>query len=204
MEHIDYILPVYFDKAEGPYIHGNGFFIDNLFITAAHVPEKDAASIGIPYIYWKGEKLLLNDTSHLFTSYNVDEEKPESFESDVAADLAVFSFSNITSPLTLSQELPNVGMRLSCNFHHSTAPTSIEDDKDCYLWETIGVVDDYVSNVSNFFIAKMTPSHPNGGSSGCPLFSDGKVYGILHSGCDNMCAFYSAAHAVQLLDQLHL
>ena len=39
MEHIDYILPVYFDKAEGPYIHGNGFFIDNLFITAAHVPE---------------------------------------------------------------------------------------------------------------------------------------------------------------------
>ena len=60
MDYIDYILPVYFDKAEEPDIQGNGFFIDKLFITAAHILEKDAASIGIPYIYWKGEKLLLN------------------------------------------------------------------------------------------------------------------------------------------------
>ena len=78
MDYIDYILPVYFDKAEEPDIQGNGFFIDKLFITAAHILEKDAASIGIPYIYWKGEKLLLNETPHLFTSYNVDETKPES------------------------------------------------------------------------------------------------------------------------------
>ena len=54
MDYIDYILPVYFDKAEEPDIQGNGFFIDKLFITAAHILEKDAASIGIPYIYWKG------------------------------------------------------------------------------------------------------------------------------------------------------
>lgn len=203
MDYIDYILPVYFDKAEGPDIHGNGFFIDKLFITAAHVLEKDTASIGIPYIFWNGEKLLLNEASHLFTSYNVDETKPESFESDVSADLAVFLFPNVKSPLTLSQALPHVGMRLSCNFHHHTTQMPIEDNKDCNFWETIGVVDDYVSNVSNFFIAKMTPSHPIGGSSGCPIFSDGKVYGILHSGSGNMCAFYSAAHAVQLLNQLN-
>lgn len=29
MDYIDYILPVYFDKAEEPDIQGNGFFIDN-------------------------------------------------------------------------------------------------------------------------------------------------------------------------------
>ena len=33
MDYIDYILPVYFDKAEEPDIQGNGFFIDKLFIT---------------------------------------------------------------------------------------------------------------------------------------------------------------------------
>ena len=43
MDYIDYILPVYFDKAEEPDIQGNGFFIDKLFITAAHILEKDAA-----------------------------------------------------------------------------------------------------------------------------------------------------------------
>lgn len=48
MDYIDYILPVYFDKAEEPDIQGNGFFIDKLFITAAHILEKYAASIGIP------------------------------------------------------------------------------------------------------------------------------------------------------------
>lgn len=31
MDYIDYILPVYFDKAEEPDIQGNGFFIDKLF-----------------------------------------------------------------------------------------------------------------------------------------------------------------------------
>ena len=40
MDYIDYILPVYFDKAEEPDIQGNGFFIDKLFITAAHILEK--------------------------------------------------------------------------------------------------------------------------------------------------------------------
>lgn len=39
MDYIDYILPVYFDKAEEPDIQGNGFFIDKLFITAAHILE---------------------------------------------------------------------------------------------------------------------------------------------------------------------
>ena len=96
MDYIDYILPVYFDKAEGPDIHGNGFFIDKLFITAAHILEKDAASIGIPYIYWKGEKLLLNETPHLFTSYNVDETKPESlFQVDFYNSFLVRKNKNI-------------------------------------------------------------------------------------------------------------
>lgn len=40
MDYIDYILPVYFDKAEESDIQGNGFFIDKLFITAAHILEK--------------------------------------------------------------------------------------------------------------------------------------------------------------------
>ena len=70
-----YIYPIF---GENRTVIGQGFVANGLFITAAHILEKDAASIGIPYIYWKGEKLLLNETPHLFTSYNVDETKPES------------------------------------------------------------------------------------------------------------------------------
>lgn len=203
MNYKDYILPVYFDTAEGPDPHGNGFFIDHLFITAGHVLEKDVASIGFPYIYWKGEKMLLDDTSHLLTSYNVEENKSESYECDLAADLAVFTFPNVISPMKLSHKLPHVGMKLSCDFHHRLDPTFIKHNKRCYLWETTGVVDEYIQNVPNFFTAKMEPSHPIGGSSGCPLYANGVVYGILHGGKDNICAFYSAVHAAQLLSQVH-
>ena len=165
MNYKDYILPVYFDTAEGPDPHGNGFFIDHLFITAVHVLEKDVASIGFPYIYWKGEKMLLDDTSHLLTSYNVEENKSESYESDLAADLAVFTFPNVISPMKLSHKLPHVGMKLSCDFHHRLDPTFIMHNKRCYLWETTGVVDEYIQNVPNFFTAKMEPSHPIGGGA---------------------------------------
>ena len=165
MNYKDYILPVYFDTAEGPDPHGNGFFIDHLFITAGHVFEKDVASIGFPYIYWKGEKMLLDDTSHLLTSYNVEENKSESYESDLAADLAVFTFPNVISPMKLSHKLPHVGMKLSCDFHHRLDPTFIMHNKRCYLWETTGVVDEYIQNVPNFFTAKMEPSHPIGGGA---------------------------------------
>ena len=160
--------------------------------------------IFIPYIHWNGEKILLDDTSLLLTTYNVEETKSESFESNLAADIAVFTFPNVVSPMRLSHTLPHVGMKLSCDFHHHINPKMIEDNKGCYFWETTGVVNEYVPNVSNFFIVKMEPLHTNGGSSGCPLYADGIVYGILHGGKDNTCAFYSADHAAQLLSQVRV
>ena len=68
MDYIDYILQVYFDKAEEPDIQGNGFFIDKLFITAAHILKVYVA----PCILVNGRTYALSKEPSLFVSYFED------------------------------------------------------------------------------------------------------------------------------------
>lgn len=122
-------------------------------------------------------------------------------EAEWAADIVVYKVNGINSPLRLAEKLPMSGQQLSCNFYHKKPlpEGNATNNHQSFLWRTTGVVQEFVPKVPNFFIAKMEPRHPFKGSSGSPLFKGDKVYGILHSGGDDICGFFATAYAVELL-----
>jgi hypothetical protein len=216
MKPIDYIFPI-IGEDRSPLdknlitqknIIGNGFFVKNYFITAEHVKNIPSKT---KYILVNGEKFFLNNLLDLpYKSLIINKDgKPYGHEDKNSTDLAVYLFDDLemNSPLSFSDSPPERGQRLHCDFYHSmkdkTLPSQISEivsSLHLYFWETSGVVeteDKYF--VGNFFGARMTPAHPEGGSSGCPIYDGNIVYGILHNGGENLCGFYSAAHALQLL-----
>lgn len=171
---------------------GNGFFVGDYFVTAAHV----ISAVKFPFIKMNGQEFFLKQTDAIVWRKMSENPKGEEFENTDNADVAIFHFPNADSPLQLSEKLPEPSTILSCNYHyHSKLCESqgVVGDKDCFL--------------GNFFGCRMTPIHPiEGGSSGSPLIKDNIVYGILHAGDTSdtsICVFSSAAHALHLL-RLHL
>jgi hypothetical protein len=216
MKSIEYIYPI-IGEDRSPLLKnhitqkaviGNGFFVDNFFITAEHVKNIKSST---KYILVDGREYYLNNLLNLpYKSLTYDKEgMPYGHEDIDSTDIAVYLFDNleINSPLRLSDSLPERGQHLHCDFYHSIKDKSltsqiseIVSSLNLYFWETSGVVeseDKYF--VGNFFGARMTPAHPNRGSSGSPLYDGNIVYGILHNGEENLCGFYSAAHALKLL-----
>jgi hypothetical protein len=201
MNQDNFIFPVYFDTAEGPDMHGNGFFIENYFVSAAHVVEEDPSVCSAPYIIIFGNKVFLNNENLLFREYTVNDSDSDTYEKNDAADIVVYKVNGINSPLHLAEKLPMSGQQLSCNFYHKKPlpEGNATNNHQSFLWRTTGVVQEFVPKVPNFFIAKMEPRHPFKGSSGSPLFKGDIVYGILHSGGDDICGFFATAYAVELL-----
>ena len=196
----DFIFPVFFDMEEGQDMQGNGFFVDNYFITAAHVVQKDYAVQSDPYILSFGKKIYLNDDNLLLERYTVDDNNSETYETENAADIAIFKAVGIHSPFVLAEVFPNCGQRLTCNFHHRKPfPVRTPTRQDSFFWETTGIVQEHVPNVPNFFIATMDPEHPYRGSSGSPIFEGNMVYGVLHSGSKKISGFFSAAKIIRLI-----
>ena len=175
-------------KKEIPF--GNGFFVSDYFITAAHVIAESTA----PYINVNNQKIPLEQTNAIVWRIMPTELTEEEYASIDIADLAIFHFPDIGSPLHLSEKLPEPSTTLFCNYHYHyifCESQCVVGDKDYFL--------------GNFFGCRMTPIHPTeGGSSGSPLLKDNIVYGILHAGNKkdtSICVFYSAAHALHLLRQ---
>ena len=169
---------------------GNGFFVGEYFVTAAHV----VAEAHAPYINVNDQEISLDQTNAIIWQIMPMGSTEEEYADTDNADVAIFHVPNADSPLQLSEKLPEPSTILSCNYHcHSKLCESqgVVGDKDCFL--------------GNFFGCRMTPIHPiEGGSSGSPLIKDNIVYGILHAGhkSDNsICVFFSAVHALHLLRQ---
>ena len=213
MKTLDFIYPIFRDIEEGIDFIGNGFFADNLFITADHVLKPNDCLAGSdPYIVVNSKKYVLKNKVDLrFKKITLNEKNQmQGYEDEESADIAAFVFDNlkISSPLILSESMPKYGKSLHSDFFHRLQDENNEEQKSVvinaqklYIWETTGLVWGEEGFCGNFFGATMNPKHPSGGSSGSPIYDGNIVYGILHSGGGDFCGFYSSPHALKLLRQ---
>lgn len=213
MKALDFIYPIFRDIEEGIDFIGNGFFADNLFITADHVLKPNDCKAGSdPYIVVDSKKYVLRNKASLdFKKITLNENNQmQGYEDEGSADIAAFVFDDlkISSPLFLSDSLPEYGQTLHSDFYHrlqvgnnKEQKTVVINSQKMYIWETTGLVWGEEGFCGNFFGATMKPKHPSGGSSGSPIYDGNIVYGILHNGGEDLCGFYSSTHALKLLRQ---
>lgn len=216
MDVSDFIVPIYYkDVGAGSSIFeekiveccdGNGFFVGNYLITAAHVV-KEIKCGKLFYIKWNNSQLILNDYELVFYLEMPDENicgKLEYLDTN-KGDVAVFKLENINSPLQLSKKLPHSNCSYNCDFFHSEQYKNNQMAiPKRYFWKTIGTFIKNPENpCGNYFAMRMSPTHPVGGSSGSPLYCDNEVYGILHGGNQeslDICVFYSSSHLSKFLE----
>lgn len=169
---------------------GNGFFIKDYFITAAHVIEEARQA----YIKFGIEEILLCRKDAVIWR-SISTENNEEYANPDSGDIAVFRVEGVNSPLMLSDGLPDMGeMLYSCYYYQNNwhnAKGLVGNDKDWFN--------------GNFFGWKTDADtiHPTeGGSSGSPLFKNNIVYGVLHAGNKedpSICVFISASFVKKLL-----
>jgi len=200
---------------------GNGFYIDNYFITAAHVivNNQNVNAQSNPFIIIDGKEIeLTKERADLWKSLRSNENgNPIEHENSDLGDVAIFRYPGVKSELVLSKNLPKYGETLQCYFLHTEKPkagiqytTKVIGSISLYDWETSGQVHEKDGFLGNFYGATMQPEHPTGGgSSGSPLMKGNVVYGILHAGDPldkdenlfhpEICVFFAASAALQLL-----
>ena len=210
----DYIVPLFATcEKESPLNHcikinelcfvGNGFFVENYFITAAHVIRE-----GIDhYFEWKNRRVELKDLELVeIRELEYDESgNPYGHHGYDKGDVAIFKFEGVHSPFRLSNTTPQPGMSFHCDFYHKKQYPKEEGHTNIFFWRTEGhlVIEDD-DPAENFFGMYMNPVHPEGGgSSGSPLYEENIVYGILHGGGPiehpEVCVFNSASFIRRLL-----
>lgn len=217
MENIKSVLPIYAktQKANSfnvqdladlvkEEIVGNGFFAEgSYFFTAAHVinDTHNDTNKSEPYIKIDDKKIELKlENAIVFKELPYDDEgRPKDHHLHINGDIAIFKLEGIESIFVLSESLPKHGQTLKNSYYVNRY------DKE-ELKESVAIIHDAKDFKGNFYSATMIPSHPTtGGSSGSPLFIGDTVYGILHAGGNtvfpDVCVFYSAAHALQLLSE---
>ena len=225
MDYQNFILPIFVhimdnNNSNRPSLVGNGFFVNDLFITASHVISDNQGrnDQSNPYVIIDGKEIeLISSKAFIWKTmpydYNGDPIGHANIEN---GDFVAYEILNINSPLKLANSLPNYGEKLQCCYYHNIKLNSIDnkqvfisDINPIYYWDTEGVVFDSSGFLGNFYGAKMSPQHPtSGGSSGSPLLKDNIVYGILHAGNPHdeledkthpeICIFYAASAALQL------
>jgi len=172
---------------------GCGVLIENWFVTAAHVVQEHDFILFID-----GNTIRLNKSDALIFKYN---------QTENGADIAIFRLEGYKSPLRFDTNLPQKGMMLdSISYEHVVeGKSSIEnifrdETKDWYkLTECQANI---IELAGNFFKCK-TSTILKPGSSGSPVFRNGKVFGILHGGLPGkpICVFQSSASIIEQLKQ---
>lgn len=165
MDFKQYVIHIITDN----YICGCGVLVGHNFITAGHVIEESV-----------NPRIKLGDDTIFLTN-------PIIFHNDNNAegyDIAVYNISEANSPLQLSSSLPISGDNL----------------KSC-SWRVIPEGNEYIEcnavvkeqQEGNYFYCD-TDVLLKTGSSGSPIFKEGKVIGILARGQEGtpLCAFLSA------------
>lgn len=217
----NYIVPIFVhtevggDNASNSIVTlaGNGFYIDDFFITAYHVIEGNEKINGQsnPFIIVDGkEKELTLKDSYRCMSYPINPDNgTKGYEKGSSGDVAIFKMPGVKSDLVLADSLPRYGDTLDNIFYYEAPQAEGQQREegqpmaDIYCWPTKGQIFDEDGFLGNFFGAQMTPIHPKkGGSSGSPLFKGNVVYGVLHAGNTShpeYCIFFSAQAIRQLI-----
>jgi hypothetical protein len=220
----NYILPIYVHIDFGcteirPSFIGNGFIVNDYFITAHHViaDNQNINGQSNPYIIINGVECELTvEKSHSWKTTPCDKNGNAIGHDDKNnGDFIAYKIEGLRSPLHLAECPPKYGEVLDCCFYHNVNPSihtmdNSEEHSSVYYWETRGTVMGSDGFSGNFFGATFETCHPtDGGSSGSPLFKDNEVYGILHGGNPEdegekhpeICAFYIANDALKEISQ---
>lgn len=173
---------------------GCGVLVGNLFVTAAHIVQEHDF-----HLFINGKNIWLRKEDALLFKYKQAED---------GADIAVFCLEGYKSPLEFDTSSPQKGMHLdSISYEHIVeGSSSLEnifqnESKDWYkVIECQATIDELAGN---FYQCK-TSAILKPGSSGSPVFHNGKVFGILHGGQvgTNLCVFQSSCSILSLISQV--
>ena len=184
----NYVFPTVDDLNDGC-----GVLVGNLFVTAAHVVQEHDFRLWVD-----GKEVRLKKDDSILFKYKQAED---------GADIAVFRLEGFNSPLELDTSTPQTDMLLdSVSYEHivegspNTDNIFLDESRDCYkLIECNATIEELAGN---FYQCK-TSVILKPGSSGSPVFHNGKVFGILHGGQlgTNHCVFQSSSSILTLLRQ---
>lgn len=184
---VNYLLPIFGQHAD---IIGQGFIADGYFITASHVLNLDSAA----YIVYQGKTISLTKETPIVNSCPPMENGIVNLDETSPADVAVFNFKGVSSPLHLSEYVPSKGEELLslCVFDNH----GIFSEKSGYvLSEKKGVT--MQERTGNYYGCGI---NRRSGSSGSPLLIGNDVVGIMQSGHDNdICVCLSAKAVIDLI-----
>ena len=176
----EFVFPTVYDLNDG-----------SLFITAAHVVQEHDF-----HLFIDGKNICLRKEDALLFNYK---------QSEDGADIAVFRLDEYKSPLELDISSPQTDMLLdSISYEHivegksSTENIFLGETKDWYkLIECQATINELAGN----FFQCNTSVILKPGSSGSPVFRNGKVFGILHGGQvgTNFCVFQSSSSILSLI-----
>ena len=175
---------------------GCGVLVGSLFVTAAHVVQEHDF-----HLFLNGESICLKKEDALLYKYKQAED---------GADIAVFRLDGYKSSLEFDTSSPRKDILLdSISYEHIVEGGSdienifLNDPKDWYkLIECKATIDELAGN---FYQCK-TSVILKPGSSGSPVFRNGKVFGILHGGQEgtNHCVFQSSFSILSLIRQAQI
>ena len=184
----NYVFPTVDDLNDGC-----GVLVGNLFVTAAHVVQEHDFRLWVD-----GKEVRLKKDDAILFKYKQAED---------GADIAVFRLEGFNSPLEFDTSTPQTDMLLdSISYEHivegslNTDNIFLDESRDCYkLIECNATIEELAGN---FYQCK-TSVILKPGSSGSPVFHNGKVFGILHGGQlgTNHCVFQSSSSILTLLRQ---
>lgn len=171
---------------------GCGCLVGHLFITAAHVVEQGPFLLDA-----NGETMTLDKADAVLYQYD---------RTPNGADVAVFRIPGMHSTLKLDTATPEVGTMLDTISYERISERQEGDtifSQHSKEWFETKEGQATITQVDGNFFLCSTSIILKKGSSGSPVFRDGKVFGILHGGREGepVCLFQSAQSIAHLLQQ---
>ena len=163
------------------YVDGNGVFVGNHLITAAHVLDGSKS-----FEVWVDDKYFRIETSSAIFF-----QTPETNESGNFLDLAIYTLDDIESPIGFYEGDLNEADIICMVWKHSVETTTKQE-----VWTPFETDAMYIGRKGNFIECMMSDPVIKG-YSGCPLFSDGKLVGTLYgSGDEGRTCFFLSGEAI--------
>lgn len=164
------------------YVDGNGVVVGDYLITTAHVLDGSKS-----FEVWVDDRYFKIDTqSSIFFK------KPEPNEKGNFIDLAIYKLESIKSPIIFyGGDLSEGEMTCMAWTHRIDAKTRQE------IWIPFETDAMFIDKKGNFIECMMSDPLIQG-YSGCPLFADGNLAGILYgSGDDGRTCFFLSGEAIK-------
>ena len=168
------------------YVDGNGVVVGDYLITTAHVLDGSKS-----FEVWVDDRYFkINTQSSIFFK------KPEPNEKGDFLDLAIYKLEGLQSPIRFfNGDLNDVDLK--CIAWKHSVDTSINKD----VWTPFETDAMFIDKKGNFIECMMSDPLIQG-YSGCQLFADGKLAGILYGSGDEgrTCFFLSAEAILKIID----